>query len=85
MAGELPINWSEYVNTLVDRVNKKEENIASRKASQNSIEGLAPILPELIGGSADLAGSNLTLWSGSKVSAEKPGVIIFIMAYVNLA
>ncbi|MSQ05158.1 MAG: transketolase [Nitrosomonadaceae bacterium] len=78
MAGELPINWSEYVNTLVDRVNKKEENIASRKASQNSIEGLAPILPELIGGSADLAGSNLTLWSGSKsISRETGGNYIY--------
>ena len=44
----------------------KGESIATRKASQNAIEGLAPVLPELIGGSADLAASNLTLWSGAK-------------------
>ena len=58
--------WREHVDGLIARVNAKEETIASRKASQNAIEGLAPKLPELVGGSADLAGSNLTLWSGSK-------------------
>jgi transketolase len=51
---------------LLAAVNGKGESIATRKASQNAIEGLAPILPELIGGSADLAASNLTLWSGAK-------------------
>jgi len=54
-------------------VNTKAETIASCKASQNAIEGLAPALPELIGGSADLAGSNLTLWSGSKGISGKNG------------
>lgn len=66
MAGELPANWSEHVHELVAKTNEKAETIATRKASQNAIEGLAPVLPELLGGSADLAGSNLTLWSGSK-------------------
>src|SRR6185295_18782451 len=49
------------------------ENIATRKASQNAIEALAPVLTELIGGSADLAGSNLTLWSGSKAIGRTTG------------
>lgn len=78
MAGELPANWSEHVDCVVNRVDAQEESIATRKASQNAIEGLAPILPELVGGSADLAGSNLTLWSGSKgVSAESGGNYIY--------
>lgn len=78
MAGELPASWSEHVDSIVNRVNAKGETIATRKASQNAIEGLAPILPELVGGSADLAGSNLTLWSGSRgVSAESGGNYIY--------
>ena len=64
--GDLPENFSEKANTFISSVDAKAEKIASRKASQNSIEGLAPLLPELMGGSADLAGSNLTIWSGSK-------------------
>jgi len=73
MAGDLPDGWSEHVEGLIGRINAKEETIASRKASQNAIEGLAPALPELVGGSADLAGSNLTLWSGSKGVTQKNG------------
>lgn len=74
MAGELPANWSDHVDGVISRINAKEENIATRKASQNAIEALAPILPELIGGAADLAGSNLTMWSGSKaISGEVTG------------
>jgi transketolase len=73
MAGDLPDGWSEHVEGLIGRINAKEETIASRKASQNAIEGLAPALPELVGGSADLAGSNLTLWSGSKGITQKNG------------
>ena len=73
MAGELPANWHEHVDKFISRVNKKEETIASRKASQNAIEGLASVLPELVGGSADLAGSNLTLWSGSKAISRETG------------
>jgi len=73
MANELPANWSSHVDAAIQEVNAKEETIASRKASQNAIESLAPILPEMIGGSADLAGSNLTLWSGSKGVSQKSG------------
>ena len=73
MSGELPAGWREHVDALIGRVNAKQETIASRKASQNAIEGLAPSLPELVGGSADLAGSNLTLWSGSKAISQGTG------------
>ncbi len=66
MAGDLPANWTAQVQAILAKVNDKAETIATRKASQNSIEAYAPKLPELLGGSADLAGSNLTLWSGSK-------------------
>jgi transketolase len=66
MAGDLPQGWQSHAEGLLAAVNEKAETIASRKASQNAIEALAPALPELIGGSADLAGSNLTRWSGSK-------------------
>jgi transketolase len=64
--GELPENFLEKANTFISSVDAKAEKIASRKASQNALNGLGPLLPELIGGSADLAGSNLTIWSGSK-------------------
>lgn len=78
MAGDLPDNWASHVEAVISEVNGKAETIASRKASQNAIEGLAPVLPELIGGSADLAGSNLTLWSGSKgVSRETGGNYVY--------
>ncbi|MEP6606577.1 MAG: transketolase, partial [Nitrosospira sp.] len=73
MSGELLAGWREHVDGLIGRVNAKQETIASRKASQNAIEGLAPSLPELVGGSADLAGSNLTLWSGSKAISQETG------------
>jgi transketolase len=73
MAGDLPADWNSHVDRVISQVNGKAETIASRKASQNTIEGLAPILPELIGGSADLAGSNLTLWSGSKGISHQNG------------
>ena len=66
MAGNLPSNWSEHADAVLARVNVKAENIATRKASQDSLEAFAPILPELLGGSADLTWSNLTNWSGSK-------------------
>jgi transketolase len=70
--GDLPENFSEKADTFITSVDAKAENIASRKASQNAINGLAPLLPELMGGSADLAGSNLTLWSGSKPIINNP-------------
>ena len=66
LSGNLPDNWSAACDELISEVVNKSESIASRKASQNALEGLGPILPELIGGSADLAGSNLTIWSGSR-------------------
>ncbi len=66
MAGELPSDWAAKSDAYIADVNGKAENIASRKASQNTLNGFGPELPELMGGSADLAGSNLTLWSGCK-------------------
>jgi transketolase len=66
MAGKLPDNWDAKAAEFIAAVDKKSETIASRKASQNALNGYGPMLPELLGGSADLAGSNLTLWSGSK-------------------
>jgi len=78
IAGDLPTKWHEHAEKIINQVNEKAETIASRKASQNAIEGLAPALPELVGGSADLAGSNLTLWSGSKgISNETGGNYIY--------
>jgi transketolase len=78
IAGELPADWSERAAALVERARAKAETIATRKASQQAIEALAPALPELIGGSADLTGSNLTNWSGSKpVTAESDGNYIY--------
>jgi len=73
MAGELPAGWKEHCTALLDKINAQAEVVATRKASQNALEGLAPILPELIGGSADLTGSNLTLWSGSKPVGREGG------------
>ncbi|MDX1434813.1 MAG: transketolase [Gammaproteobacteria bacterium] len=71
IAGELPEDFGEHVERYIEATQSKGESIASRKASQNALNALGPILPELIGGSADLTGSNLTLWSGSEpVSAE---------------
>lgn len=63
MRGELPQAWSETVQTALQVVVEKAETIATRKASQNTITALAAVLPELLGGSADLTGSNLTNWS----------------------
>jgi transketolase len=74
MAGELPVGFSQTVGALVAKVNDTAETVATRKASQIAIEGVAAILPELIGGSADLTGSNLTNWSGTKaISAQHGG------------
>ena len=64
--GELPAHWAAVAAEFCKTTGDKAETIASRKASQNCIAALAPQLPELMGGSADLAHSNLTLWKGSK-------------------
>ena len=66
LAGDLPADWEEKASAFVDAVAAKAESISTRKASQNALDGFGPLLPELLGGSADLAGSNLTLWKGSK-------------------
>ncbi|WP_370980382.1 transketolase [Agaribacterium sp. ZY112] len=63
---ELPADFEAKAQAFIKECQEKGENIASRKASQNSIEAYAALLPEIVGGSADLAGSNLTLWSNSK-------------------
>jgi transketolase len=73
MAGDLPQDFAAKLDAFVAEANAKAETIATRKASQNAIEGLAPELPELFGGSADLAGSNLTMWSGSKPLGKEGG------------
>ncbi len=65
IGAQLPANWEQQATAIVSAVNEKEESIPSRKASQNCLNAFGPLLPELIGGSADLAGSNLTIWSGS--------------------
>src|SRR5436190_7792734 len=66
-AGELPAAFAAHADALVARAVEKAETVATRKASQQAIEGFATMLPELLGGSADLTGSNLTNWSGSKL------------------
>jgi transketolase len=64
MAGELPANWKQHVADSLAAVNAKGETVATRKASQIAINALAKVLPEFLGGSADLTGSNLTNWEG---------------------
>ena len=73
MRAELPADWTAYAARTLAEIAARGENIATRKASQNAIEAFAPHLPELIGGSADLAGSNLTLWKGSKGVSRSEG------------
>jgi transketolase len=63
---ELPENFLEQIDTFISSVDAKAEKIATRKASQNALNTLGPLLPGLLGGSADLAGSNLTIWKGCK-------------------
>ena len=67
--GELPADFLAHADAYIARLQAEGPTVASRKASQMAIESFAPRLPELIGGSADLAGSNLTLWKGSKSAA----------------
>ncbi|OBU45669.1 transketolase [Photobacterium damselae] len=64
--GELPANWEEATSAIIADLQANPANIASRKASQNALEAFGKLLPEFMGGSADLAPSNLTMWSGSK-------------------
>ena len=72
--GDLPANWAEHAAKAIAQTNEKAETIATRKASQNAINALVPALPEFLGGSADLTGSNLTNWTGAHhVHGTKPG------------
>ena len=66
MEGRLPEHFDQLSNDYIIQCQEKAEKIASRKASQNCLNAFGPLLPELLGGSADLAGSNLTIWNGSK-------------------
>lgn len=87
----LPAGWKQTVAAYIKKCTDKAESIASRKASQNSLDAYGAVLPELIGGSADLAGSNLTIWSGSKANnRQNPsgnyiyyGVREFAMCAIN--
>ncbi len=89
--GELPANWAEETNKLVQEADQAAATVATRKASLNSLNQLGPLLPELVGGSADLAGSNYTIWGGSKgISADDAsgnylyfGVREFAMAAIS--
>ena len=72
-AGDLPANWAQVSSDAIAEAAVAGLSVASRKASQNAIEKLAPVLPEFFGGSADLTGSNLTNWSASEIfSADYP-------------
>jgi len=70
-SGNLPENWEAASTEYIAQLQEKGESIASRKASQNALNVFGPLLPELLGGSADLAGSNLTKWSDSKALTAK--------------
>lgn len=65
-AGDLPANWAADSAKIIENLQANPAKIATRKASQNALEAFGKLLPEFMGGSADLAPSNLTMWSGSK-------------------
>ncbi len=69
LAGRLPEGWAEAAAAVVEAADRRAERVATRKASQLALEGFGPLLPELIGGSADLTGSNLTRWSGQQTAS----------------
>jgi transketolase len=76
--GKLPAEFEQKANDYIELCQSKGENIASRKASQNTITEFAAILPEILGGSADLAGSNLTLWPDAKgIESDAAGNYIY--------
>ncbi|ROP63045.1 transketolase [Enterobacter sp. BIGb0383] len=72
MSGEMPKNWQQSTQAWIDKMQSEPAKIATRKASQNTLNAMGPLLPELLGGSADLAPSNLTIWSDSKSLKEHP-------------
>jgi len=65
MASKLPAEWNQLTNEIIRKLQAESEDVATRKSSQIALNAFGPLLPELIGGSADLAGSNNTIWSGS--------------------
>jgi transketolase len=73
MKGDLPANFADIAKNVISKANEKAETVATRKASQIAIEGFAQHLPEMLGGSADLTGSNLTNWSGTKALSATNG------------
>jgi transketolase len=78
LAGKLPADWQAKSGAYIDSVNAKAEKVATRKASQNCLNGYGPLLPEFLGGSADLACSNLTIWSGTKgINTDEGGNYIY--------
>jgi transketolase len=77
VSGVLPLDFPQKLKNLIADTNHKAETIATRKASQNALEALVPALPELIGGSADLTGSNLTMVKASKVIGKEGGNYLF--------
>ena len=78
LSGTLPADWQAKAGAYIDAVNAKAEKVATRKASQNCLNGYGPLLPEFLGGSADLAGSNLTIWSGCKgINTDAGGNYIY--------
>lgn len=70
--GDLPADFTAQADAFIAQVNEKAETIATRKASQNTLQAFGPLLPEMLGGSADLAGSNLTLWKGCEGVQDNP-------------
>jgi len=70
IAGDLPVDFAAQAQAYIEECQAKGETVASRKASQNTLNAFGPMLPEFLGGSADLAGSNLTLWNGCKGVSE---------------
>lgn len=66
LSGDLPADFSEQADAFIRQCQEKMEKVATRKASQNALDAFGPLLPELLGGSADLAGSNNTIWKGCK-------------------
>ena len=80
VSNELPANWQEESQKFIEQLQANPAKIASRKASQNAIEAFGKLLPEYLGGSADLAPSNLTMWSGSKpINGFLPYTATFLM------
>jgi transketolase len=78
IAGELPANWQEVARATIAKAAEKGETVATRKASQLALEAYCAALPEMLGGSADLTGSNLTNWSGSKpVTSTEAGNYVY--------